>query len=164
MTLEDGQIHELELMARHEEVIGELYAEYARMFPEQREFWSRLEAEEKGHAGWIRKLFPQVEDGVITFNDNRFNTKAITTSMRYVSGWVTSARNSVIQPIEALARALDIENALIEKNYLAIYETDNLEMKQVFSALQEGTKQHRERISDLLKEIKKEVPPVLPFG
>ena len=60
MTLQDGQIHELELLALHEEAIGALYGAYARRFPLAREFWEKLEKEEIGHAAWIRELYPKI--------------------------------------------------------------------------------------------------------
>jgi hypothetical protein len=50
MTLENAEVYEVELMARHEEVIGALYDEYSRMFPDYAEFWENLAAEEQGHA------------------------------------------------------------------------------------------------------------------
>jgi hypothetical protein len=164
MPIENTYVNELEMMARHEEVIGELYSEYARVFPDYEDFWSRLANEEAGHAAWIRRLFSDVEKGTVVLKDNRFNVKAIETSMKYVKGWIVQAKNEVLDPIQALSMARDLENSLIEKNYLAVYDADSIEMKRVFNALQEGTTQHRARLNEMIAQAKGGTPPIVPIG
>jgi rubrerythrin len=154
MTLQDAQIHQLEMMARHEEAVGELYTAYADRFPKHKDFWTRLAGEEKGHAAWIRKLFPKAEEGIILFDDTRFNVKAIDTSLMYIEHWVREARSEPIELTKGLSIALDIENSLIEKDYFKVYGTDDDEMRRVFDALVQGTREHRARIRSLLDEVR----------
>jgi rubrerythrin len=164
MTVEDTFIKELEMMARHEEVIGELYGEYARNMPEYADFWQRLAGEEAGHAAWIRKLFTEVKNGTVTFKESRFNVKAIETSMRYVKGWIVQAKSEALDPMQALSMARDIETSLIEKNYLASYEADSPEMKKVLNALKDSTTQHRERLNQMIIQAKGGTSPIVPIG
>jgi rubrerythrin len=155
MTLQDAQIHELEMLARHEEAIGGLYKAYAERFQEHKDFWTRLAGEERGHASWIRRLFPKAEEGIITFDDARFNTKAIDTSLMYIEHWVHEAQNEPVEIVKALSVALDIESSLIEKNYFKVFESDNKEMKHVLNGLAQGCREHRDRIQQLLTEVRR---------
>jgi rubrerythrin len=165
MTLQDAQIHELELMARHEEAIGELYAAYARRFPEHQEFWLKLKNEEIGHAGIIRKLFPKIDDGFIRFDDKRFNVKAIETSLKYINTWTSDADNGTVEMLNALAIALDLENGMIEKKFLDVFEADADDLKIAIKALSDGTREHKQRIAELLNEYKrKNMDPQVPIG
>lgn len=170
MSLQDAQIHELELMARHEEAIGMLYEAYANRFPEYADFWLTLKGEEVGHAMVIRRLFPRVDEGFIRFNDTRFNTKAIETSLKFVRSWTVDAEEGKVEMLNALSIALDLENGLIEKKFLDVFEADDEDLKRVFRSLKEGTKDHKQRITDLLNEFRKKVrvepdqEPEVPIG
>jgi rubrerythrin len=166
MTLQDAEIHELEMLAKHEEAIGDLYDAYATAFPDQGDFWSTLANEERGHAAWIRMMYSKVEDGVIEIGEGRFNAKAIETSLGYVKRWITDAQHSAVDLQTALSIALDIENALIERSFYKVYDTDNETLRQVFNALVEGCRQHRARIVESLDKVKRGdfPPPEVPIG
>ena len=155
MTLQDAQIHELETLARHEEAIGHLYNVYARKFPEHENFWLKLSNEERNHAFWIRRIYPEVEDGLISFEEGRFKIRPIEISLRYVERLAIEAEATAsLEMLQALSIALDIENGLIEKDYLDVYDTDNDEIQIVFNALREASRKHRKRIAELLEEFK----------
>jgi rubrerythrin len=157
--MQDAQIHELELMARHEEAIAELYETYAEKFPDYKEFWERLAKEEASHANWIRDLHAKVENGAISFGHGRFNIKAIDRSLSYVKQWTTDAEGGWVEPLQAMSIAHDLENALIEKNYLDVREADTEEMKKLVSKLREATGEHRNRIAEALNEARKRPAP-----
>jgi hypothetical protein len=164
VTLENAEVYEVELMARHEEIIGALYVEYARMFPDYADFWEMLACEEQGHATLIRELFTLAEDGTIIFSDSRFNVKAIETSIRFINTLIAEAANEVIEPLRAFSLAFDLENSMLEKSFLDIYESDDQEIRRVLQILQDGTTQHRKMIGEKLEQVKKGMPPIAPVG
>jgi rubrerythrin len=153
MTLQDAEIHELETLARHEEAVGELYDTYAEVFPQRNNFWKQLAIEERGHATWLRNMYPHVEDNSVTFDEGRFNVKALETSIRYLKKWALEARD--IELINALSIAMDIEGGIIERNYFKVFDSDNEDLKQVFNSLVEACKQHKKRVSDALDEVRR---------
>ena len=61
----------------------------------------------------------------------------------------------MVDAIGALSTAKDLENALIEKNYLEVYATDNPQIVNVMNKLREATNEHRKRISEAFDEAKK---------
>ncbi len=162
MTLQDAESHELEMLAVHEEVIGELYETYAKLFPERKEFWQHLAGEERGHAAWLRSMQSRVEDGAITFNEDRFVIKAIQTSVNFIRQWITNASSQDI--LNALAVAFDIENGLIDRDFFKVYETDDDELRKIFNSLTEATRKHRNMIASVLEEVRDGMPPEVAIG
>ncbi|MEA2022209.1 MAG: hypothetical protein U9N08_07025 [Candidatus Caldatribacteriota bacterium] len=154
MPLSEAQIKTIKLLAEHEKVISQLYKEYARKFPEQKDFWSKIAREEIEHASWIFKLRSQTEEGSLYFKEGRFKSEAIKTSLKYVKSQITKAQNKKISAKNALSIARDLESGLIEKKFFEIFESDCREIKQVLRDLAAATREHRNRIEKAWKETR----------
>jgi len=152
MGLEKKQIEIIELLAEHEKEISRLYKEYARKFPEKKDFWSKIAGEEIGHASWIFKLRSQAEEGSLYFKEGRFKMEAIKTSLEYLKSQIAKAQNNKISAKNALSVARDIENGLIEKKFFEVFEPDCREIKQVLLDLAAATREHSNRIERIWKE------------
>jgi len=152
MPLIKTQLKVIKLLAEHEKVIGQLYKEYARKFPEQKNFWSKIAREEIEHASWIFKLRSKIEEGSLYFKEGRFKMEAIKTSLGYLKSQITEAQNNKISAKNALSVARDIENGLIEKKFFEVFEPDCREIKQVFLDLATATRDHSNRIEKIWKE------------
>jgi hypothetical protein len=143
MPLTETQLKVIKLLAEHEKAISHLYKEYARKFPEQKDFWSKIAAEEIEHASWIFKL-----------KEGRFKTEAIETSLEYVKSQITEAQNNKISAKNALSVARDLESGLIEKKFFEVFEPDCREIKQVLLDLAAATREHYNRIEKVWKEAR----------
>ena len=152
MPLIKTQLEVIKLLAEHEKVIGQLYKEYARKFPEQKNFWSKIAREEIEHASWIFKLRSKIKKGSLYFKEGRFKMEAIKTSLGYLKSQITEAQNNKISAKNALSVARDIENGLIEKKFFEVFEPDCREIKQVFLDLATATREHSNRIEKIWKE------------
>ena len=152
MGLEEKQIEIIELLAEHEKEISRLYQEYARIFPEQKDFWSKIVREEIEHANWIFKLRSKIKEGSLYFEEGRFKTDAIKTSIEYIKNQITKAQNNKISIKNALSVARDIESGLIEKKFFEVFEPDCREIKQVLLDLAAATREHYNRIEKVWKE------------
>ena len=152
MGLEKKQIEIIELLAEHEKEISRLYQEYARKFPEQKDFWSKIVREEIEHANWIFKLRSKIKEGSLYFEEGRFKTDAIKTSIEYIKNQITKAQNNKISIKNALSVARDIESGLIEKKFFEVFEPDCREIKQVLLDLAAATREHYNRIEKVWKE------------
>jgi len=154
MPLTETQLKVIKLLAEHEKAISHLYKEYARKFPEQKDFWSKIAVEEIEHASWIFKLRSQAEKGSLYFKEGRFKTEAIETSLEYVKSQITEAQNNKISAKNALSVARDLESGLIEKKFFEVFEPDCREIKQVLLDLAAATREHYNRIEKVWKETK----------
>ena len=154
MTSNDLPLNDLELLARHEEKIGELYDIYADLFQEHKAFWSALARDERSHAGSVRSLSSKVLNGSLDLGERRFTSKALESSLEYIRTWIDEASRGAVSLLKALAVANDIETALIEKDFYKVFDTDNEELKDVFSMLVKASVEHRNKVKNLLTEVR----------
>ena len=76
----------IEMLAKNEKAVAQLYSAYADRFPEYRDFWSGLAVEEIGHADELYKLCVIAGEGSLYIKEGRFNTTAIGNFSSYVKG------------------------------------------------------------------------------
>ncbi|MBN2120822.1 MAG: hypothetical protein JW734_07195 [Candidatus Omnitrophica bacterium] len=154
MDLREKQKEIIELLASHEEIIAKLYKTYAEKFPANKQFWTVLHLEELDHASWIRRLFPRIEEGVLSFNENRFKAKIIKESFEHVEELIRLVQTKELTLMQALATGIDIEQSLIESKFFEVYESDSHELKQLLLSLQEAFLEHSARLKEALKKRK----------
>ena len=144
----------LEAMKEHELALAELYEVYAEKFPEYKDFWATFSREEIQHADCINTLQTIVEESTEDFVVERFKIGAIENSTQYVKNLADTARQSDISLINALSTAVYLEQALIEKNYFDVFESDNAQTKQILSLLARSTQKHYEKLRAAWQEHK----------
>jgi rubrerythrin len=145
----------IELLARHEEAVGRLYAAYADRFPAQRALWSKLSDEESQHAEWIRGLDPVIKEKAMTFRKDRFKADAIDKSMAWVTFQTGKAQSKDVPLDEALTVAMDLENGMIENKWFEVFSDDPPEFKTILRSLAKATETHRTRVQRTWKKIGK---------
>lgn len=153
--LKPSQIETIELMAKNEEAIASLYNLYSIKFPEYGKFWINLSRDEISHANWIRLFLGKFKQEEITFNKNRFKKEAISSFLEYLKKKRTQAETRDIDIIGALAVALDIEKALIERSFFEIIDADSEALKEILSKLTSATVVHQEKVENLINSLKK---------
>lgn len=154
MALKDFQIHTIELLAKQEELLGQLYREYSKKFLVYKKFWLNVSFEEINHAAWIRRFLKKAQEGMVFFNEQRFKIEAINTFSRYVMEQIDALKSNEVSDLNALAIAYDLENTLLENKFFEIFEEDSVEFKHLLLNLSYATKQHREKIKKALEEKK----------
>ncbi len=143
----------INLMKQYELAIGELYRVYAQKFPENRDFWEQLAAQEQTHAYWLELLALNVNNGKVFFDEKRFNLEPIKVSIEYVNQAVSQALSG-IDTLGSLVTANDIEQGLLEKRYFEIFEGDSAQFKQTMADLEAQTQEHAQKIKELLEQEK----------
>ena len=149
MTVDPTKV--IQLLCAHEEAIGNLYAEYARVFPEQQAFWTSFSKEEYMHADWIRSLQEMMIQGECLFT-GRFNEAAIQTSLTYVASQTERAKKGNVSLKEALSIALSIEDSLLEKKFFSVFSCDSVKAEQKRQMLIDATHKHRSTMQKAWEE------------
>jgi rubrerythrin len=153
MGVDDNQEKIVEMLAGHEEAIGELYSEYAKKLPDSAEFWEKLAAEEEQHAYWLRRLNKRIQQENCGYIDTKkFSEELIKESLRRIKKKIEEVKESDIKLTDALMFALSAEASILENKYFEIFVGEIAEIKQVQYCLEEVTKEHRERISRALSD------------
>lgn len=148
----------LETMATHEEKMCELYRTFAGALPEWKDFWLTIASEEQGHMNWLRGLKTKLEAGGGILNRERFNIAGTRTSIAYLQKLREEVLKKGITPLRALVLSLDVETALLEKEYYTVYKSDLVSVQEVFNRLREQTVGHRQRMQDKINEERAKQP------
>lgn len=148
------QIKVMELLAKNEEIVSQLYELFKKKFPAYRKFWNSLSKEELIHAGWIKKIYPEVESGKFTFNKDRFSIKLIQNSIDYVADKIVKFKRKHLSFREALEAALEIEITFPESKFYEVYDTDSKKLKRLLTALRDAFEKHRDKLLDVMQEDK----------
>jgi rubrerythrin len=155
MALTKDNLEAMELLAKNEETIQEVYKLFSQRFPDYQDFWSQISSEEASHANWIREISSKVRDGTVRFREGRFKSDAIRLFSGYLEDTLDRARREPMPLIHALDIALDTETALIERNFFDIVEGDSVEVKRILADLSASLKDHRKRILKAIENAKK---------
>ena len=147
------------VLEEHEEVIGSLYAAFADCLPQMGDFWRKLAAQEKAHADVLRSLRKRLEFHGVMLNTRKFNRQAVQTSLGFIRQLLERIPREPMTPVRALSLAADYEQAMIEKDFFAVFESDAAEMKRDFQALRNHTARHRKLILERLEAEKRGTSP-----
>jgi len=149
MPLGDKGSDIIEMLAKNEETVSQLYSAYEDRFPEYKDFWSGLAVEEIDHANELRKLCEIAGEGSLHIKEGRFNTTAIGSFSSYVKKESEPDRVKSL----SLINALSIEESMIERKFFDVFEADSAELRHVLLSLAAETKRHREQVRQLRDEL-----------
>jgi len=144
----------MELMAKNEEKVSELYMSYADKFVDNYNFWLMLSEEETSHAAWIRNLNNPVLSETLVFDEKRFAPEGILLFSEYLVQKLKEVRETDYTFQKALNTALDIENALIEKKWFDTINSDSAEARINLDRLRDALIKHKNKITQTLADLK----------
>lgn len=153
MTKEPNTI---DMLIRHETVIGQLYELFAEVFPEHQAFWGGMREEEQKHSDWLQGLSSKESLKKWFREDGQFRQLAIGGSTEYIERQIERVKKTPIDLLEALSIANDIEEALIEKQFIRLNISGPEEIKNVMKGLVADTQRHRKQIAEKLSVHKRE--------
>lgn len=140
-------------LARNELLISDLYLTYAERFPELAEFWAKLAADEKHHAGWLKHLRqPFAENaGSVTA---RFSSNTLAAYQAYLEKECALAKSGKLDLSQALNTSVHIEKSLIENRFFEIFEGRSPEWTEAKKNLIAETKLHLAKVQQMAAERK----------
>jgi len=144
----------LDLLIRHELALAGLYATCGQVFPEHSDFWNTLVLEEKAHAQVLKTLQTTMLTQQVFLNARKFNRIGLQTAIDYANKQrraVLAGEHAIMQ---ALIIALDIERAIIEKDFFEVFESDLAVMKHEFRELRDHTLEHSNRITAMIETLR----------
>jgi len=142
----------LELLARHELAIKDLYQAYARLFAGRAQLWSDIAAEEQRHADWLGSLQSVATPATRVWLTRNLKPEAIRQSIAYIEGRKAGAREGV-DLRTALSVSRDLENALIERQFARVSNTAPAEFVPVLRNLVAESERHRRLFAEALAAL-----------
>lgn len=126
--------------------LSDLYALFARTFPEDATLWTELSADETKHAGWINRLRQAVRAGTIQPAETSARLPAVEMALQYNRTLAGRCRNGALTRMEALGNARNIENGMLERNVFRALGGASREFKDLQDLLTRETSAHRDKI------------------
>lgn len=137
----------IRLLSSHEVCIGNLYAEFSKLFTEYEEFWLDCSKDEYTHAETIKRLHALVEQGDVILS-GRFNESAIQTSIKYINDQIQKAREGKLSFVESFSMAFSIESSLLENRFFDAFSGDKIEFQKIKQYLTDETQKHKNKVQE----------------
>ena len=148
------------LLAKNEEAVQKLYAVYAAKYPAYKDFWLELANKESQHGFMIHNFEIELKDNPqrILFKPDRFTPEALRSSIEYVKKITQEAQTQDYPLITALSLAMQIEQALIEKDYFEVFEDDDFQLQNTLNSLKKDSQEHLEKLKKAWEKEKEAKP------
>jgi len=153
--MKDDEPDVLEMLARHELALKQLYDLFAAQFAHRQDFWQGLARDEQRHADALGTLRSDPAAIAWLAKDSGLKPQAIKSSIGYVESQIARARGGTLNPLQALAIARDLESALIEKQFSRLSGSAPAEIRKVVTVLATETERHHKGIVDAIHAEKR---------
>jgi hypothetical protein len=145
----------LEHLQQHEEAIADIYEVFSDRLRSMAAFWTHLVAEEKSHAMVITMIRKAIGTNNIKLDTHKFKTAAVQTAIDFICRQAVQVRDQGITPMKALALAIDLERAMIERDFFCVFESDSPVIRKEFTALREHTLAHQRMLQHMFDNEKR---------
>ncbi|AQX73559.1 hypothetical protein [Dehalococcoides mccartyi] len=143
----------IQLMAKNETMIGQLYRLYANRFPEEKTFFLGIASEEDNHHAWIENISKQATELQSALKLDTFTPSAVKAYQNYLMQEMQPERIHQLNLHQALSISLYIEKSLLEKHFLEIFKNGDPKLEYVTNSLVTATLEHAQRVQAKLNEI-----------
>jgi hypothetical protein len=152
MSNKEENFEIIELLAFHEEAIGNLYSVLNVYFPKM-EIWEFLSNEEFKHAEWIRSILDNVYDGSIQFDKRYFSVDYISKSIDSIVDFRLKVEKDGVKLTEVVTFAKNLEKSIIERKMLDCFWSDHKGIQKVLDGLKTDTESHKVMLDKELDKL-----------
>ncbi len=142
-----------------EEGLSRLYKIFSRSFPEMRDFWTIISAEEDAHAEWVRKLEDQVREGKVHLSDRGACLNQCKAELRKLGQRIAAAEKNPGSVMDSLTMAKEFESSMLEREFFKYFEGESREVAATLSRLSAQTREHLDRIMTVFNITRKPLKP-----
>lgn len=153
MGIHEDQIELCKELMKYESGLAHLYGIYAKKFPEHFEFWNGISLEESTHAFLMKNFLSLLEDKTISYAPRPFKAADIAPYIQELSGIANDALRNELDLCEALLIALEMEDRVLEKEMMKVYDDDSPDLKTILSSIQSDTQRHAHRLRDFYDQV-----------
>ncbi len=136
MELNNDQKELVELFVKQEFLISKLYKLFSFRYPEYKNFWTEMAAEEHLHASWIKRLTERDPTDKFKFTQGELRLSTLVSSIESIEGLINGVKNNKEFSIsQAVSLALHLEKALWEKNVFQCFDGDSDDVSKILDSL-----------------------------
>jgi hypothetical protein len=131
-----------------ENLIGDLYDTYEKLFPRSAALWSAMAADERSHARVLVGLTKLLDAGHLFWNIGLFREDAVAGRVATVRTALERARQGASTESEAFRTAMRIEAARVSSRFYNLVKCDAREFACIAGILARVVAAHAQRLSD----------------
>lgn len=154
LILEEHMSKALKLMSSYESMISELYQKFADIFPEHYDFWSDLSDDEIEHSSWIITLSEDIDAGFLKIKKSAFSDKLKRETVGHLEDLLENLPDD-ISLAEACDIALSIEQHMLEREYISLFDGEDEALEELAENLAIDTRQHVRNLIEFRDEFVK---------
>jgi hypothetical protein len=141
----------LDLLIQHERALARLYLRFAAVFGERQELWQKLAGEEHSHAKKLEALLTEPERERWLSRVEWLKREAILSSIGHADMQASRAAEGGLTLLQALAVANDLEDALIDRQFISPIPSDCGGIGVILEELRKETEEHRRVLREALE-------------
>jgi hypothetical protein len=159
MSEHDERMEFIRTLMLMEEGLSRLYRDFSRCFPEMRDFWTIISAEEAAHAEWVRILEAKVREGEAQFSDRGASLDLLLVEVRKLEQRIGTVEEKSCSLMDALAMAKEFESSMIERDFFKYFEGESKQVEDTLSRLSAQTREHLDRIMAVFNITRRPLKP-----
>lgn len=139
----------LDRLIEWEGLISRLYTRYAERFPEHRELWLDMAAEEVGHAEALREIHALIGQGAVLENIGEFKEDLVEHEIVLIRAALERCDEPGLTITEAADVARSIETSIIESLFYDAIECCAPRFHEIAERLRTETEAHLDKLRSL---------------
>ncbi len=148
--LEDSQVKMLMRMYDLEQSLAEMYALFAKKFPQHGDLWQRLVMEEQEHAEAVQKFYRLTYEKSVSFSEGPLRIGAVEAIIEYVKKNCEIAQRGLLTAAQALGISRDIEKSMIAKDIFKYFRV-RVDFANLLQYLRDSSEDHARLVDEEIK-------------
>lgn len=142
-----------EVLRENELLMGRLYAECEKLFPDFASEFHNLNLEEQGHAFLLDEIIADIKDFPDAWSLGGMSIATARLFKDQLEKNITEIREGRVSPKYAITFAISTELSLSEKDYSRALKNEDHRFKVAMQSLANGFTEHYQRLKNLEKKI-----------
>lgn len=140
----------VEPLIENEQLVCELYKQFAKKFPENKDFWESIASDETKHIAFLKDTLSRN----LTFNEKAMNRSHVKNMISHIETLlVKTVKSSGFSQLDAVNEALNIENSMVEMKFFEPFRNQNGTMDALISTVEKDTRKHYNRLKDMKNSL-----------
>ena len=140
----------VELLIENEQLVCELYKQFAKKFPEDKDFWESIANDETKHIAFLKDTLNRN----ITFNERSMSRSHIKNMINHIETLLVKAvKSSEFSQLDAVNEALNIENSMVEMKFFEPFRKQDGTIDSQISIVEKDTRKHYEKLKGLRNRL-----------
>ena len=142
-----------QVLKENELLLGEMYGECKKLFPEHAKLFEHLELEEKEHAALIERMMSDMKQNPASWQAGKISLITATNINKQIKDALAEIRSGKVSPKYAITLAVSLELSLSEKSFSKIFRVENEVFKDAQQKLEDGFDGHYKKLLQVKEKI-----------